>query len=106
MPVSSLRAWAGQRSGATWLRSTWRRAIPASPGIAKAVALARRRLRARSPIDLIPDFIPVLGFLDELVVLPLGIMLAVRLIPCGDHGRAPGRRGGRGQADAAASRPA
>ncbi len=36
---------------------------------------------ALSPIDLIPDFIPVLGYLDDLVLLPLGIALAIRLIP-------------------------
>jgi uncharacterized membrane protein YkvA (DUF1232 family) len=36
---------------------------------------------ALSPIDLIPDFIPVLGYLDDLLLLPLGIALAVRLIP-------------------------
>jgi uncharacterized membrane protein YkvA (DUF1232 family) len=36
---------------------------------------------ALSPIDLIPDFIPVLGYLDDLLIVPLGIVLAVRLIP-------------------------
>ena len=36
---------------------------------------------AFSPIDLIPDFIPVIGLLDELIVLPLGIALCIRLIP-------------------------
>jgi CubicO group peptidase (beta-lactamase class C family)/uncharacterized membrane protein YkvA (DUF1232 family) len=36
---------------------------------------------ALSPIDLVPDFIPVLGYLDELILIPLGIMLALRLIP-------------------------
>ncbi|MDQ3389040.1 MAG: DUF1232 domain-containing protein [Gemmatimonadota bacterium] len=36
---------------------------------------------AFSPIDLIPDFIPVIGFLDDLLLLPLGIALAVRLMP-------------------------
>ena len=36
---------------------------------------------ALSPIDLIPDFIPVLGYLDELVLIPIGIAIAIRLIP-------------------------
>ena len=36
---------------------------------------------AFSPIDLIPDFIPVLGYLDDLVLIPLGIALTIRLIP-------------------------
>lgn len=36
---------------------------------------------ALSPIDLIPDFVPVLGYLDDLIIVPLGIALAVRMIP-------------------------
>jgi uncharacterized membrane protein YkvA (DUF1232 family) len=36
---------------------------------------------ALSPIDLIPDFVPVFGFLDDIVILPIGIILAVRMIP-------------------------
>ena len=36
---------------------------------------------AFSPIDLIPDFIPVLGYLDDLVLVPIGIWLALKLIP-------------------------
>lgn len=36
---------------------------------------------ALSPIDLIPDFIPVLGLLDDLILLPLGIYLALKLVP-------------------------
>jgi len=36
---------------------------------------------AFSPIDLIPDFIPVLGYLDDLILVPLGIRLALRMIP-------------------------
>ncbi|QFY59793.1 DUF1232 domain-containing protein [Rhizobium grahamii] len=50
------------------------------PWHAKAVAGAVAAY-ALSPIDLIPDFIPVLGYLDDLVIVPLGIMLAIRLIP-------------------------
>lgn len=36
---------------------------------------------AFSPIDLVPDFIPVFGLLDDLLILPLGILLAIRMIP-------------------------
>jgi uncharacterized membrane protein YkvA (DUF1232 family) len=36
---------------------------------------------AFSPIDLIPDFIPVLGYLDDLVLVPLGISVAIKMIP-------------------------
>ena len=36
---------------------------------------------AFSPIDLIPDFIPVLGYLDDLVLVPMGIALAIKLVP-------------------------
>jgi uncharacterized membrane protein YkvA (DUF1232 family) len=36
---------------------------------------------ALSPIDLIPDFIPVFGYLDDLVLVPLGLLLMLRLIP-------------------------
>ena len=36
---------------------------------------------ALSPIDLIPDFIPLLGYLDDVIIVPLGILLAIRLMP-------------------------
>jgi uncharacterized membrane protein YkvA (DUF1232 family) len=36
---------------------------------------------ALSPLDLIPDFVPILGYLDDLLLVPLGILLALRLIP-------------------------
>lgn len=36
---------------------------------------------ALSPVDLIPDFIPVLGLLDDVIIVPLGILLAIKLIP-------------------------
>ncbi len=53
---------------------------PRVPWHAKAVA-AFVAAYAFSPIDLIPDFVPVLGYLDDLIIVPLGILLAVRLIP-------------------------
>lgn len=53
---------------------------PRVPKVAKAVAAAVAAY-ALSPIDLIPDFIPVLGYLDDVLLVPLGILLAVRLIP-------------------------
>lgn len=53
---------------------------PRTPWHAKIVAFAAVAY-AVSPIDLIPDFIPVIGYLDDLIIVPLGIMLAVRLIP-------------------------
>ena len=53
---------------------------PRTPWHAKALA-AGVVAYAFSPIDLIPDFIPVLGYLDELVLLPLGVLLVRRMIP-------------------------
>jgi uncharacterized membrane protein YkvA (DUF1232 family) len=53
---------------------------PRVPWYAKAMAGAVAAY-ALSPVDLIPDFIPVLGYLDDLVIVPAGIILAVRMIP-------------------------
>jgi uncharacterized membrane protein YkvA (DUF1232 family) len=53
---------------------------PEVPWYAKALGLAVIAY-ALSPIDLIPDFIPVLGYLDDLVVIPLGVLLMRRWIP-------------------------
>lgn len=53
---------------------------PRVPWYAKAVA-GMVAAYALSPIDLIPDFIPVLGYLDDLLIVPLGILVAVELIP-------------------------
>ncbi|KUK90155.1 MAG: hypothetical protein XE04_1567 [Marinimicrobia bacterium 46_43] len=53
---------------------------PATPWYAKIFAAVVVGY-AFSPIDLIPDFIPVLGYLDDILLVPLGITLALRMIP-------------------------
>ena len=53
---------------------------PRTPLLAKVLALIVAAY-AVSPIDLIPDFIPIIGYHDDLIIVPLGIMLVVRLIP-------------------------
>src|SRR5262245_44651821 len=55
---------------------------PRVPWYAKLVA-ASVGAYALSPIDLIPDFIPVLGYLDDVIIVPAGILLTIRLIPDG-----------------------
>jgi uncharacterized membrane protein YkvA (DUF1232 family) len=77
--ISKAKLWAKSLKRdivALWLAARDRRV----PWYAKAVA-GGVAAYALSPIDLIPDFIPVLGYLDDLLIVPLGIMLAVRLIP-------------------------
>ena len=67
---------------------------PRVPRLAKVVA-ALTVGYALSPIDLIPDFIPLLGHLDDLVLVPLGLALAIRLIPrpiLAEHRAAAARR--------------
>ena len=53
---------------------------PRTPWYAKAFG-ALVVAYALSPLDLIPDFIPVLGYLDDVILLPLGIWLTIRMIP-------------------------
>jgi uncharacterized membrane protein YkvA (DUF1232 family) len=53
---------------------------PRTPWVAKVVAACVVGY-AFSPIDLIPDFVPLLGYLDDLLLLPLGVALALKLIP-------------------------
>lgn len=59
-----------------YLASRDRRVPLAAKLVAAAVAAY-----ALSPIDLIPDFIPVLGYLDDLILVPAGIALAIKLVP-------------------------
>jgi uncharacterized membrane protein YkvA (DUF1232 family) len=81
--------------GAGWAArlQSWAREIR-TDAVALALAAGDRRVPwyaklaaamvaayALSPIDLIPDFIPVLGYLDDVLIVPLGILLAVKLVP-------------------------
>lgn len=73
------RRWAGDIKRdviVLWLAARDRRV----PWYAKLAAGAIAAY-ALSPIDLIPDFIPILGYLDDLVIVPLGIIAVLRLIP-------------------------
>ena len=53
---------------------------PRTPWYAKLLVAAVVAY-ALSPLDLIPDFVPVLGYLDDLIIVPLGIALVLRLVP-------------------------
>ena len=68
---------------------------PRTPWYAKAVAFCTIAY-ALSPIDLIPDFIPILGYLDDLTLVPAGIALAIRLIPAEVLAEARGKVTGSG----------
>jgi len=76
---SRVRAWAAELK-AQLLTLWFARLHPDTPWYAKALAVLVAAY-AFSPIDLIPDFIPVIGYLDDVIVVPLGIWLALRLIP-------------------------
>jgi uncharacterized membrane protein YkvA (DUF1232 family) len=71
---------------------------PRVPWHAKLLAMAVAGY-ALSPIDLIPDFIPIVGHLDDLIIVPLGIWLVLLLIPEGIMAEC------RARADLAAERP-
>ena len=74
-----LRRWARQLEAETL--ALWfccrHPATPLGAKIAATLVVAY----ALSPIDLIPDFIPVLGYLDDLILVPLGIYLTLKLVP-------------------------
>ena len=77
--LDTLRAWATackRDSVALWLAARDPR-VPLAAKIAAGLVAGY----ALSPIDLIPDFIPVIGYLDDIVLVPLGLLLAVRLVP-------------------------
>ena len=79
MKAASLRKWArGIRQQTLVVYHAAR--DPRTPWFVRILALAVAAY-ALSPIDLIPDFIPILGYLDDLVIVPLGLMLVLRLTP-------------------------
>jgi uncharacterized membrane protein YkvA (DUF1232 family) len=71
-----------------WARSIKRDVIavyfaarhPETPLLARCLAMFIAAY-ALSPIDLIPDFIPVLGYLDDIIIVPLGLLLVIRMLP-------------------------
>jgi uncharacterized membrane protein YkvA (DUF1232 family) len=79
MQLANLKAWAlslKRDVHAIYLASR----DPRVPWYAKVVA-GCVAVYALSPIDLIPDFIPVLGYLDDVIIVPLGILLVLNLVP-------------------------
>lgn len=98
MTTPSLREWA-HRLKCEALTVYFAARHPDNPLLVRLLALAVAGY-ALSPIDLIPDFIPVLGYLDDLVLVPLGVWLVVLLLPAGVMQAA------RAQAAVAADRPA
>ena len=77
--IDRLKVWTEQLKKETFaLYFAYR--DPRVPWYAKALA-AFVVAHTLSPIDLIPDFIPVLGYLDDLIITPLGLALAIKLIP-------------------------
>ena len=101
---SRVRAW--RLMLVTWARHLKRDVLtvyfaarnPHTPWRVRFLALAVAAY-ALSPIDLIPDFIPVLGLLDDLLLVPIGVLLVVRWLP------EPILADSRKQADALISRP-
>jgi uncharacterized membrane protein YkvA (DUF1232 family) len=79
MMLERAKSWAKNLKrdiGALWLAAR----DPRTPRLAKILAIAVVAY-ALSPIDLIPDFVPVLGMLDDIIIVPLGILLLLRLLP-------------------------
>ncbi|MDY6868091.1 MAG: YkvA family protein [Chloroflexota bacterium] len=77
--IKRIKAKAGELRNETYALAVAYR-HPATPWYAKAFT-ALVVAYAFSPIDLIPDFIPFLGYLDDLILVPLGITLALKMIP-------------------------
>jgi len=96
--MSRLRSWARALKRQT-LIVYYAARDPRTPWLPRLLALAIAAY-ALSPIDLIPDFIPVLGYLDDVIIVPLGLWLVLRMIP------ADVIADSHAKAEAAAERPA
>lgn len=79
MAILSLKKWAKELKQQT-LVAYFAARDPRTPWLVRLLALFVAAY-ALSPIDLIPDFIPVLGYLDDLILVPLGLVLVLRLVP-------------------------
>jgi uncharacterized membrane protein YkvA (DUF1232 family) len=79
--LARLKGWAGTVKRDTLALFLAAR-DPRTPWYAKVMA-GLVAAYALSPIDLIPDFIPVIGYLDDLIIIPLGVWIVVRLVPAG-----------------------
>jgi uncharacterized membrane protein YkvA (DUF1232 family) len=94
--LTRLRTWA--RNLKTDILALWLAARdPRVPRYAKLVA-GMVAAYALSPFDLIPDFVPILGYVDDLIIVPIGILLAIKLIAAPlleEHRRAARALGGR-----------
>lgn len=78
-PLARLKSWArGVKRDVVTVYFAAR--DPQAPVLARLLA-GLVAAYALSPIDLIPDFIPVLGYLDDLLIVPLGLLLVMRLMP-------------------------
>ena len=77
--IARLRAWARLIMRDT-LAVYFAARDPRTPGLVRILAIAIAAY-AFSPIDLIPDFIPVLGYLDDLLIVPTGLFLVIKLLP-------------------------
>ena len=96
-PMSRFRRWARALKQQT-LVVYFAARDPRTPWLARLLAVGVAAY-ALSPIDLIPDFIPVLGYLDDLLIVPLGVMLVLRMVP------AEVLASSRARAEEAATRP-
>jgi uncharacterized membrane protein YkvA (DUF1232 family) len=78
-PPLALKEWAQQLKRQT-LTVYFAARDPRTPLVVWLLALAVAAY-ALSPIDLIPDFVPIIGYIDDLLIVPIGLALVVRLIP-------------------------